>query len=408
MPFLAPAMGWLGCLSLLALLFAPPAQAASGQPRFEQGENWVTKLSLAERLALSNIPGESWQIASDLDEDVPLYVPRPRGDSHDLPEAYSWTDVDGVDWLMPVRNQSRCGSCAAFGITSMLEIRVKQDLGAPTLEIDLSDSHCLTCSGGSCDEGITLAQGISTLMNRGLPTEHCAPYTEAVGPVGDVTLTACDEGCNGRERGRVYLRDVERISFANGEPLDEQVHIMKEALLESPLLVRMTVWEDFHSYLSGVYEPLDPDPETARAFHALLLVGYSDERGAWLARNSWGPGWGLDGYLWLAYGASESHEIVYTAVSSSYRNLYDIDGDGDAAQDVGGEDCNDYDAEVGPGRSEVAGDGIDNDCDGVILDVGSKGLSCGAATPDLAFVLLPLGLGWGLRRRGLSSDRTQT
>jgi C1A family cysteine protease len=408
MSLLIPVGRWLGCLGLLALFIALPMQAASGQPRFEQGENWVTKLSLSERLALSNIPRELSQIAADVDEDFPLYVPRSRGDSHELPEAYSWTDVGGVDWLMPVRNQSRCGSCAAFGITSMLEIRVKQDLGAPELDIDLSDSHCLTCSGGSCDDGITLAQGISTLMNRGLPTENCAPYTEAVGPVGDVTLTACDEGCDGRERGRVYLRDVERISFANEEPLDEQVHIMKEALLESPLLVRITVWEDFHSYLSGVYEPLNPDPETARAFHALLLVGYSDERGAWLARNSWGPGWGIDGYLWLAYGASESHEIVYTAVSSSYRNLYDIDGDGDAADDVGGEDCNDYDPEVGPGRSEVPGDGLDNDCDGVILAAESQGLSCGSASPNLAFLLLPLALSLRLRRWDVAKDRGQT
>jgi len=389
------------------LILAHPGHAASGQPRFEQGESWVTRLSLGERIALSNIPDEPWNIDGALGEELPLYVPRARGDSHELPEVFSWTDVEGVDWLMPVRNQSRCGSCAAFGITSMLEIRVKQDLGAPDLDIDLSDSHCLTCSGGDCDNGITLAQGISTLMNQGLPTESCAPYLEATGPVGGVELTSCDDGCEGRERGRVYLSEVERISFTDDETLSEQVAIMKEALLESPLLVRMTVWEDFHSYLSGVYEPIDPDPETARAFHALLLVGYSDERGAWLARNSWGDAWGMDGYLWLAYGASESHEFIYLARGSRYRNLYDIDGDGQASQEVGGTDCDDYDPEVGAGLLEVPGDGVDNDCDGesAPAEAPPGGFFCAAETTSLAFISVPLFGSLSLRRRRSISDR---
>jgi hypothetical protein len=271
----------------------------------------------------------------------------------------------------------------------MLEFRVKQDLDEPNLDIDLSDSHCLTCSGGDCSNGITLAQGIGTLMDIGLPPESCAPYTEATGPLGGVELTACEDGCDGVDRGRVTLREVERIFF-DEEPLEEQVEIMKEALLRSPLLVRITVWEDFHHYLSGVYEPSDPDPETARAFHALLLVGYSDERGAWLARNSWGDGWGIDGYLWLAYGASESHKFVYTAVRSDSRRLYDMDGDGYVSESDGGPDCDDFTQSTRPDAQDLPGDGVDNDCDGRDAAAGEpEGSGCSAG-PARAVALLPL------------------
>jgi len=37
--------------------------------------------------------------------------------------------------------------------------------------------------------------------------------------------------------------------------------------------------------------------------HAVAIVGYDDERGAMLIRNSWGPGWGYRGHAWLGYSA---------------------------------------------------------------------------------------------------------
>jgi len=35
--------------------------------------------------------------------------------------------------------------------------------------------------------------------------------------------------------------------------------------------------------------------------HAVLAVGYDDERKALLVRNSWGSQWGIEGYFWLPY-----------------------------------------------------------------------------------------------------------
>ncbi len=387
-----------GLLAGLVCALAPGPLPA-GEPRFERAENWVTRLSLADRIALSNIPDEPWNVAGGIDDEIGRFESSAdKAGTEDCPPAFSWTDVEGVDWLMPVRNQSRCGSCAAFGITALLEFRIKQDLDEPNLDIDLSDSHCLTCSGGDCDNGITLSQGIGTLMTVGLPTESCAPYTEATGLLGGVELTACEDGCDGVDRGRVYLREVERLFFED-EPVEEQVAVMKEALLRSPLLVRMTVWEDFHSYLSGVYEPIDPDPETALAFHALLLVGYSDERGAWLARNSWGDGWGIDGYLWLAYGAAESHKFVYTATRSDSRRLYDMDGDGYVSETDGGPDCDDFTASTRPDAEDLPGDGVDNDCDGRDAATGAPEREGCVARPAASVALLPLVPLLALRRR---------
>ena len=52
-----------------------------------------------------------------------------------------------------------------------------------------------------------------------------------------------------------------------------------------------------------------------------------------------------------------------------FQGVVGVDGDGDGFDSVatGGADCDDGDASVFPGAPEVAGDGIDQDCDGVDL-----------------------------------------
>lgn len=321
-----------------------------------------------------------------------------------LPPTFSWRDRDGVQWLMPVRNQRQCGSCAAFAITSLLEAEVKIELDEPGLDVDLSDSQCLTCAGGSCSQGISLVDGLSVLLSRGLPTEECAPYQE--GGVGQVTLTDCDGGCEGWSRGLVRLDDVVRIQWDDGDPLETQVAAMKVALLDGPLLVAIDVYADLFDYEDGVYAPASEDPSLIVGGHALLLVGWDDALGAWEVRNSWGGNWGRDGYLYLRWGASGSHVQVWSAVGADAGALFDFDGDGFAAVDQGGRDCNDWDAAVHLGADEVLDDGVDQDCDG--FDAESEPPPLGEGCGGSAFLpLLAPAVRLTRRRKPRAAPRPQ-
>jgi hypothetical protein len=61
----------------------------------------------------------------------------------------------------------------------------------------------------------------------------------------------------------------------------------------------MAVYRDFFSYTGGVYRHTQGD---LAGYHAIGIVGYSEDEGAWLCKNSWGPDWGAAGWFRIGYG----------------------------------------------------------------------------------------------------------
>lgn len=65
-----------------------------------------------------------------------------------------------------------------------------------------------------------------------------------------------------------------------------------------PITCALDVYEDFQVWkpADGVYihEPVEGEEPGG---HALLIVGYDDEKECWIVKNSWGPKWGDQGYI---------------------------------------------------------------------------------------------------------------
>ena len=80
---------------------------------------------------------------------------------------------------------------------------------------------------------------------------------------------------------------------------------IKEALCSyGPVASMIDVTGDFRDYTGGIFEDrprssYGPIPSTD---HAVMIVGWDDDKGAWRIRNSWGTDWGEDGAAWVKYG----------------------------------------------------------------------------------------------------------
>jgi len=86
----------------------------------------------------------------------------------------------------------------------------------------------------------------------------------------------------------------------------------------NPVVIGIPVYPDL-DYLSPsnpVYDNtnnLDGSPGTNRGNHALCLIGYNDSMNAFEFINSWGTGWGINGYGWIGYNFINSNNIeAYT------------------------------------------------------------------------------------------------
>jgi hypothetical protein len=210
----------------------------------------------------------------------------------DLPAVWDWREEGGVT---PVRLQGPCGSCWIFCAVGAFESLLLIETG---IEYDLSEQQILVCNrGGYGCGGGWMSAAYDVLMSPGAVSEECMPY------VACDTLPCTQDSCE----------VVDYIDCYASLPND--VAVLKQKVYEHPVSTGLTVFDDFYSYTGGCYE----NPGSGGCDHCVLIVGWADTacggEGAWICKNSWGAGWGMDGFFYIKYGSCSigrwSQEIFY-------------------------------------------------------------------------------------------------
>jgi C1A family cysteine protease len=110
------------------------------------------------------------------------------------------------------------------------------------------------------------------------------------------------EAFDAATKRRVF--EYHRIPIESLKPATFLRHLKRCLADRCPVLFGFTVYESFETKAvkkSGVVPEPDRKHEKLRGGHAVMAVGYDDRRKAVLVRNSWGPGWGIEGYFWMPY-----------------------------------------------------------------------------------------------------------
>ncbi len=178
------------------------------------------------------------------------------------------------------------------------------------LFIDFSEADAFFCSahGATCD-GWWPSSAYQANMVRGLIPEYLFPYASAF-PGGNIWQQP--PSCT-----VVPNRDAEAYVYANINTVNSVDEAKEYLATKGPLSCVFQVFQDFYNYHNGVYEHVAGNLE---GLHSVAIIGYHDDPavtggGYWICKNSWGTGWGMNGYFNIAYG--QCNIDVYEKVSVS-------------------------------------------------------------------------------------------
>lgn len=213
------------------------------------------------------------------------------------PRNWDWREWKCVS---SVKKQRDCGSCWAHAACASAESAM---LIEDAVELDISEQWLLDCTfndGKNCDGSYEILafpymDGLlkDECNQTGMVLEEDKPYQGEEG------------NCN-----CPHPRIESLESWSLVVPWDDET--VKNVIYETgPVSRAFLHTANIKNYDGGVLQDCGGEWETA---HAILIVGYNDDGGYWIIKNSKGTGWGEDGYMRMAYDCADLwwYPDVYT------------------------------------------------------------------------------------------------
>jgi len=282
-----------------------PGPTGSGPIRLVYKRPWEeASVTRRLKLKLSSMPAKL-DLSNPDAPTVPLTLP--KGVIHDkvfpsvakeaLPEHLDWRD-SGI--VTPVRDQRSCGSCWAFGTVGIMESALWKNGIANK---DLSEQYLVSCNkeGWNCEDGGYTAHMYhydtpgKNQMAAGAVLESVKPY---IGRNGNCTVNY----------DKPHILTDWRFITGSEDTVPTVDQIKSAIYTYGPITAGVCAGSGMDDYSGGIFTQDEASECDGSTNHQIILVGWDNPGQYWIMRNSWGTGWGLDGYMHIKWNVSRVGE----------------------------------------------------------------------------------------------------
>ena len=192
----------------------------------------------------------------------------------------------------PVYDQGSLGSCTANAIAGAFQFELmKQKLPVfnPSRLFIYYNERVLE-GQVKVDSGAQLRDGVKSVATLGVCDETLWPYS--------VSKFAT------KPTKSLYTKALKNKALQYTRLNNTAINELKTCLAGgNPFVFGFTAYQSFEGDAvakSGVL-PMPSNTESVIGGHAVMAVGYDDQKKAFIVRNSWGNNWGLKGYFYMPY-----------------------------------------------------------------------------------------------------------
>ena len=213
-----------------------------------------------------------------------------------LPQSFDWRNHNGRAYIGAIRDQGGCGSCYSFGAAAAAEGTYNFANNRYNGQaVDFSESFIAWCLGkygpysdhfGGCDGADYEYAELTALTQIGVTYESNFPYTET------------DPGsCTHWNDPMVKFQRWGRLGANNTNAIQQA--LATYGVLDVAVMTSLS----FDNYSGGIFidgQTSCDDGAYTATNHAVALVGWGTDSNHgiyWILRNSWGQGWGENGYM---------------------------------------------------------------------------------------------------------------
>jgi hypothetical protein len=236
----------------------------------------------------------------------------PADENTDIPDADPF-EPDEIEnrgamlenYFPPVGNQGSYGTCVTwatgYALKTALNKKNNSSLNVTlpvnqTSPIDLWHIIDSRSKNRNCD-GTNFDPAFSAMIDKGVANMSQVPFTGS--------KMQCEIAGQGNTNNRLgSYRIIAYTNQLSGTGTYGMTVANFKGYLEQniPIAVGARLGERFMNWDNSSVLSYDTERvQGQHAYHALVVVGYDNNKNAFRLRNSWGPNWGDDGSIWIDY-----------------------------------------------------------------------------------------------------------